>query len=97
MTLAIFEKALTVAALKKKPGKIHIFQLLRFILLPASMNGSDGDRRIWEKTKKKIQLTMLKNTRSCDDDLLDKNQLTYNQILHLCIHDAINDTHNQQG
>jgi hypothetical protein len=23
---------------------------------------------------------MLKNTRSCDDDLLDKNQLTYNQI-----------------
>jgi hypothetical protein len=36
-------------------------QLLRFILLPASLNGSDGDRRIWEKTKKKIQLTMLES------------------------------------
>ncbi len=32
----------------------------------------------WRPTKKKIQLTMLKNKMSCDDDLLDKNQL--NQI-----------------
>jgi hypothetical protein len=46
-----------VGGVKKKQGEIHIFQLLRFILLPASLNGRDGDRRIWEKTKKKIQLT----------------------------------------
>ena len=81
-----------------EPEVFH--QLLRFILLPASLNGRDGDRRIWEKTKKKIQFTMLKSNPikgAVMTSTWQESADLLNQILHLCIHDAINDTHNQQG